>query len=134
MEMQQGNTDRDVEEYQKVLCQYKLARAALAAMSQSFELEMYKFRQKMQPVVISRGIANLPDEILGNVLSLYLEPYRGSMCFHFRNVLQAKQVCKCFSNIIDKERGIWSHITNGMRPQEIDVRLQRSAAVGLKSI
>lgn len=131
MERGQGRTDKTVREYQKVLRQFKMARAALTAMSQSLELEMYKFREEMQPVVLSRGIAKVPDEILARILLLsttpkYIWDVGGSY------YLRIGQVCQRFNSIIINQPEVWSYVSSKMGSEELATRLHRSRAVGLK--
>ena len=68
MDEEMPSPDSAVLKYLEVLHQFKLARAALTAMSRSLELEIFKFRERMQPVVLQRGIAKLPNVILGQII------------------------------------------------------------------
>ena len=131
MEKGQGRTDKTVQEYQKVLHQFKMARAALTVMSQSLEVEMCKFREEMQPVVLSRGIAKVPDEILARILLLSTTPkYNWDVGGSY--YLRIGQVCKRFNSIIINQPEVWSYVSSKMGSEELATRLHRSRAVGLK--
>ena len=93
---------------------------------------MARYRSRMQPVAMSRGISIIPDDVLAQIfLSDQTLWKKSTRFFDQPDSMRLRLVCKRFHNVFDQQPALWAYVSGYMKSNEIAERLRRSGAAGL---
>ena len=117
--------ERVISDHKNRMQQGKAAIRALNAMARLIDRQITKANAKMQLLVLSHGMQELPDEILARIVMLEGRQSRGP------RVEELRLVCRRFNDVIQSHASIWSFVRSSMNSKRVAEQLQRSGSAGL---